>query len=104
MLDADLRVVSVNDAFTDMFKVQKDETVGKPLYELGNGQWNIPDLRTLLEEVLPKHATVHDYLVTHTFEHIGPRVMRLNARELRQVNGQPRMILLAIDDVTERDV
>lgn len=101
VLDADLRVVSVNDAFTKTFKVPKGDTVGTLVYDLGNGQWDIPDLRTLLEEVLPERTTIHDYLVTHTFEHIGPRMMRLNARELRLANGQPRMILLAIEDETE---
>ena len=101
VLDGDLRVLSANDAFTDTFQVRSDETVGTLLFELGNGQWNIPALRQLLEEVLPNHATIYDYLVTHTFEHIGTRVMRLNARELRQVNGQPRLILLAIHDETE---
>jgi len=100
VLDADLRVISVNDAFTTTFAVSKDETIGKPLYALGNGQWDIPALRTLLEEVLPERTTIRDYTVRHTFEHIGPHVMRLNARELQQINGRPRMILLAIDDVT----
>ncbi len=102
VLDADLRVISVNDAFTDTFKVNRDESVGTMLYELGNGQWNIPTLHTLLDELLPQRTTIRDYEVTHTFEHIGPRVMLLNARELRLVDGQQRMILLAIDDVTER--
>ncbi len=102
VLDADLRVLSVNEAFSSTFQVQKAETIGKPLYQLGNGQWNIPALRTLLEEILPEHTAVRDYTVTHDFEYIGRRVMRLNAQELRQINGQPRMILLAIEDVTER--
>jgi two-component system CheB/CheR fusion protein len=101
VLAADLRVVSVNDAFTDTFKVPKDETVGTMVYDLGNGQWNIPALRTLLEEVLPQRTAIYGYQVTHTFERIGPRVMRLNARELRQANGQQRMILLAIEDETK---
>ena len=102
VLDADLRVISVNDAFTDTFKVRGDESVGMPLYALGNGQWNIPELHTLLDEVLPQHAIICDYQVRHTFDHIGLRVMRLNAREMRQVGNQSRMILLAIDDVTEQ--
>jgi len=98
VLDADLRVCSVNTAFTDIFHMHSAEAVGQLLFELGNGQWNIPDLRTLLEDVLPKHTTVHDYMVRHRFAHLGPRVMRLNARELRQRNDQPRMILLAINE------
>ncbi|MEI7831908.1 MAG: CheR family methyltransferase [bacterium] len=97
VLDGDLHVISVNDAFIRIFKVKREETVGNLLYELGNGQWNIPVLHKLLEEVLPKHTTIRDYEVTHTFEHIGSQVMLLNARELRQDKKQPRMILLAID-------
>lgn len=100
VLDATLRVVSVNAAFAATFHVRKDEAVGVPLYELGHGQWNIPALRTLLDEVLPQHTTIHDYPVTQVFEHIGRREMLLNAQEIRQGQGQPRMILLTIDDTT----
>ncbi|MHB0936123.1 MAG: CheR family methyltransferase [Armatimonadota bacterium] len=103
VLDADLRVAAVNEAFTTIFAVNRDETVGRSLYELGDRQWDIPALRTLLEAVLPEHATVFGYTVTHTFKQIGRRVMRLNARELRQSTDQPRMILLAINDVTESE-
>lgn len=102
VLNADLRVVSVNSAFTNAFKVRSDDTVGRLVFELGNGQWDMPELRTLLEEVLPKRISIHDYTVTHTFEEIGRRVIRLNAREIRAINNQPRMILLTIDDVTEQ--
>ena len=102
VLDADLRVVSVNNAFIDTFKVPKGDTVGTLVYDLGNGQWDIPALRTLLDDILPARTTIQDYLVTHLFERIGARVMRLNARELRLANGQPRMILLAIQDETEK--
>jgi two-component system CheB/CheR fusion protein len=103
VLDADLRVISVNQAFTTTFVVNRDDTVGRRLYDLGNGQWDIPELRRLLEAVLPERFVVTDYTVTHTFEQIGRRVMRLNARELRQETYQPRMILLAIDEVTESE-
>lgn len=103
VLDAKLRLVAVNEAFSDTFLVRREDAVGQLLYDLGNGQWNIPSLRTLLESVLPKRSTIHDYLVTHTFEHIGPRVMRLNASEMRQANDLPRMILLVINDVTGQE-
>lgn len=103
VLDGDLRVLSVNQAFTTTFAVSSDDTIGRRLYELGNEQWDIPELRTLLEAVLPERSTVFGYTVTHTFEGIGRRVMRLNARELHQDSDQPRMILLAIDDVTESE-
>jgi two-component system CheB/CheR fusion protein len=100
VLDADLRVVTTNEAFRDRFGVSADETSGRLLYDLGNGQWNIPELRRLLEEILPTRSSVHDYDVTHTFEHIGTRKMRVNARELRRGAGEERLILLAIEDVT----
>ena len=101
VLDADLRVISVNDAFTETFQVNSAETVGQLLYKLGNRQWNIPALRAQLDKVLSERATVQDFRVEHTFEHIGTRVMCLNARELRRTDEQPRMILLAIEDMTE---
>jgi len=102
LLDAELCVVTANRAFYDQFGVKADETVGVRIYELGNGQWNIPALRVLLEEILPGQTSFTDYQVQHTFENIGPRTMRLTARELRRINGEPRMILLAIEDVGER--
>ena len=100
VLDAELRVASANRTFFDNFQVAAGETIGICIYELGNGQWNIPELRKLLEEILPERATMTDYVVRHTFEHIGPRTMRLNASELRRIDGEQRMILLAIEDIT----
>jgi two-component system CheB/CheR fusion protein len=97
------RVAAVNEAFLTTFGVTKDDSVGRGVFELGNGQWDIPALRTLLEAVLPERVSILNYLVTHTFERIGRRVMRVNARELRQSAIQPRMVLLAIDDVTAEE-
>ncbi len=71
------------------------------MYELGNRQWNIPELRDLLEDILPQHSTFKDFKVTHHFEIIGRRTMLLNAREVRREAGEERLILLAIEDTTE---
>ncbi|MGA2116735.1 MAG: chemotaxis protein CheB [Bryobacteraceae bacterium] len=78
------------------------ETEGRLIYDLGTGQWNIPKLRELLENILPAHATFRDFEVTHDFEHVGRKVMLLNASEIFNPNAQARTILLAIEDVTDR--
>ncbi len=80
ILDWDLRVHSANKSFYEMFRVDPAETEGRPVYEIGNGQWDIPALRALLEDVLPENNTFDDFEVEHEFEHIGRRVMLLNAR------------------------
>ncbi len=102
VLDADATVKSVNRAFYETFRVEPVETLGRPLYELGNGQWNIPRLRELLENVLPRDASVVDFAVEHEFERVGPKSMLLRARRLETDPGQPGLILLAIEDVTQR--
>jgi two-component system CheB/CheR fusion protein len=102
VLDSDLRVMTVNQSFLQAFKVSREETVNKFLYRLGNEQWNIPRLRAVLEEVLPKDQAVTNFEVEHTFGHIGRRKMVLNARRLAQMTGREPMILLALEDVTER--
>src|SRR3989338_3796276 len=82
ILDANLRVISANQIFYQNFRVTSTETEKKPLYGLGNGQWNIPELRRLLEEILPKKKVVRDYEVTHVFEAIGQKTILLNARQI----------------------
>jgi PAS domain S-box-containing protein len=101
-LDADLRVQSANQAFYELFKVSPKETLGSLLYDLGNGQWDIPALRTLLEEVLSKQQDVTGYEVEYDFRSIGRRRMMLNARKLVREDGHDQLILLAIQDITER--
>ncbi|HLD35591.1 MAG TPA: ATP-binding protein [Planctomycetota bacterium] len=101
-LDQDLRVVSVSRSFYEVFKVNPEETVGQLIYDLGNKQWNIPKLRELLETILPQKATFDNYEVEHNFATIGRRIMLLNARQIQRVLGKERIILLAIEDVTER--
>jgi PAS domain S-box-containing protein len=98
VLTPDLRVRSANRAFYDHFEVRREETEGQLIYELGNGQWDIPKLRALLEDVLPDSNVFNDYEVSHDFEDIGHRAMLLNARRLDHV----QLILLGIRDITER--
>ena len=98
VLTADLRVQVANPAFYHTFQVHPAETEGQLIYQLGNGQWDIPALRTFLEELLPHNTVFNDYEVTHTFEQVGPRTMLLNARRLDDV----QLILLAIEDITVR--
>jgi len=102
VLDQDLRVVTVSRSFYEFFKVKPEETVGKLIYELGNSQWDIPRLRELLEDILPKKAAFDNYEVEHDFATIGRRVMLLNARQIERGKGKERIILLAIEDITER--
>ncbi|MGA3287703.1 MAG: ATP-binding protein [Bacteroidota bacterium] len=101
-LDQDLRVVTVSRSFYDFFKVKPEETVGQLIYDLGNKQWDIPKLRELLEDILPKKTTFDDYEVEHDFATIGRRIMLLNARQIQRGLGKERIILLAIEDITER--
>jgi len=101
-LDQDLRVVTASRSFYNFFKVKPEETVGRLIYDLGNKQWDIPKLRELLETILPQKTTFDDYEVEHDFAAIGKRIMLLNARQIKRVFGKERIILLAIEDITER--
>lgn len=102
VLDGDLRVVRANRSFYKIFQVAPAETEGSILYDLGDGEWDIPQLRELLSEILPKQNEFLDYEVTHDFLNIGRKVMRLNARQIPNKDGKPETILLAIEDITER--
>ena len=102
ILDQDLRVVTVSRSFYEVFKVKPEETVGQLIYDLGNKQWDIPKLRELLETILPQKASFDNYEVEHDFATIGRRIMLLNARQIQRVLGKERIILLAIEDITER--
>jgi PAS domain S-box-containing protein len=102
VLDADLKVISANRTFYQTFKTKPEETEGKLVYDIGNQQWNIPKLRELLEEILPKNTSFDNFEVEHDFPHLGKRIMLLNARLLPQPPAKPRIMLLAIEDITER--
>src|SRR5690606_37795768 len=96
ILGQDLRVKTASRAFYQAFKVIPEETENQLLYNLGNGQWDIPRLRTLLEEVLPQNNQFNDFEVEHAFEVIGHRIMLLNARRIHLHGNQSELILLAI--------
>ena len=102
VLDGELKVVSASRSFYNAFKVKPEETVGNFIYNLGNQQWNIPKLRVLLEDIIPKNASFDDFEVDHSFPGIGRRIMMLNARRIPRPPVKPRIILLAIEDITER--
>jgi len=103
VLGSDLKVVKANQSFYRTFNVQPDETEGMLIYDLGNRQWNIPKLRELLEGILPENSSFHDFEVEHDFKTIGRKIMHLNARKIYRKSNQNQLILLAIEDVTERE-
>ena len=102
VLDKDLRVVAASRSFYLTFRVSRQETQGRLLYALGDGQWDIPALRTLLEKIVPEHGVMEDYEVEHEFPVIGLRVMLLNARKVYYEGNNHTTILLAIEDITAR--
>jgi nitrogen-specific signal transduction histidine kinase len=98
ILDAKLTVLSANPIFYQTFQVSAEETVNNSLYALGNGQWNIPELKDLLEKIRPEKKRVDNYEVTHTFETIGKKTILLNAGQIDTV----QLIILAMEDITAR--
>jgi PAS domain S-box-containing protein len=102
VLTAALRVEMASRSFYQTFEVAPEETQGRLIYELGNGQWDIPELRRLLEGVLPQNTFFHDHEVEHDFPAIGRKIMLLNARRLCGGDNQTELILLAIEDITQR--
>jgi two-component system, chemotaxis family, CheB/CheR fusion protein len=106
LLGEDRKVEFANRAFYSVFRVSPSETLNREIYSLGNGQWNMPELKRLLEEMLPKKKRLSDYRMEHNFQHIGTRVMILNAtvvagKKKGQEKGQEK-ILLTVTDVTEK--
>jgi two-component system CheB/CheR fusion protein len=102
ILNPELQVVLVNPAFYETFRVDSEETEGRFIYELNGGAWNIPGLRRLLEQIIPRDNAVEDFEIEHNFPELGRRILNLNARRMSQPSGQPELILLTIEDVTER--
>ncbi|NKE70003.1 sensor histidine kinase [Candidatus Manganitrophus noduliformans] len=104
ILDAKMRIKRANRSFYETFRVSPDETEHHSLYDLGNGQWDIPALRTQMEEVLPRSRQFENFEVEHDFPTIGRRTMLLNARQVRTGDNtvETGTILLAIEDATER--
>ena len=106
ILDKDLRVMTANESFYRTFQVEPKDTENKIVYKLGNGQWNIPALKKLLEDILPKNTFFKGFEVIHEFPFIGRKVMILNARQIHFKEDTtskhfPPIILLAMEDVTE---
>ena len=99
VLDAGLRVRTANQAFYGLFHMESRDVVGHQIYEIGDLRWDIPKLRELLENILPKQTVMMDFELEQTYPGIGLRTMLLHAREIRQSDGE-RMILLAVDDIT----
>lgn len=102
VLNGNLQVLSANQSFYETFRVTPEETERCRLYDLGNGQWDIPRLRLLLEEILPQNSTVEEYEVDQNFPDLGHRTMLLNARKLPRSGNHADLVLLAIEDATER--
>ncbi len=101
LLDADLRVFSANRSFYRKFQVSREETEGRYLYDLGNRQWDIPELRQMLEEILSENTSFEDFEVEDDFQSLGRKIMVLNARRVCRGGNETRLILLTIEDVTE---
>lgn len=101
ILDHNLRIKSANTSFYEKFEVLPSDVEGKVLYELGNGQWDIIDLRRQLEEILPRKKSFNEFIVSHDFPSLGKRVMKLSARQIKSNEKGESLILLVINDVTE---
>jgi len=101
VLDGDLRVVAASRSFYETFKMNRADVEGRPFYMLGKGQWNIPELRLLLDKILPQHSVMESYEVEHDFDGSGRRTLLLNARSVFGEGHDDRMILLAMEDVTK---
>lgn len=102
ILDEELKVISANRTFYAFFQVTKEETIGRRVYDLGNGQWSAPKLRILLEDILPKNTHFEDFKVEHEFPRIGQRIMILNARRIYAPGEERPIMLLAMEDVTRQ--
>ena len=102
VLDKDLRIRTANKAFCQTFNVQKEASEGILIYELANREWDIPALRSLLEDIMPKEKSFTGFEVKQNFAGIGERVMLLNALEMKQGKDKENLILLAIEDITEQ--
>ncbi len=103
ILDESLKVAAANPAFYRHFRTHPEETLGRQIYELGNSQWDIPELRRLLEQVVPQNTRFDDFQVTHRFPNLGERTMLLNARQTVHQGAATGRILLAIEDVTDHE-
>jgi hypothetical protein len=104
VLDRSLRLVAASLAFCSTFGLDIGDIIGRPLYELGDGEWNIPQLRLLLEQIIAEQGAMENYEVEHDFRVLGRRTMLLNAREVFCERASPANIFLSIEDVTSKRV
>ena len=102
VLDGTLRVRTASRSFYQIFQLDPNVTEGRPFYQLGNGEWDIPELRALLEDILPRESAFENFEVTEEFSSLGRRTMLLNARKLRREENPTGLILLEIEDITDR--
>ncbi len=102
VLDSNLRVLSANKMFYRFFRARRKDTEHTLIYNLGNGEWDIPALRSLLEKILPKNTFFIDYEVDHDFPEIGRKTLLLNARRIYTAHDKLPIILLAMEDITKR--
>ena len=102
ILGENLQILSANKTFYTVFQVTQKETENKKVYDLGNGQWNIPKLRVLLEDILPKNTFFEDFKVEHDFPKIGHKIMLLNARRIHTTLEEKPIMLLAMEDITKQ--
>jgi PAS domain S-box-containing protein len=102
VLDQNLHVVTANRSFYQTFSMAFQNVRGRPLYGLGDGQWDIPELRLLLFDIASQHTVMQAYEVERDFPNVGRRTMLLNAREVFNHSNSEKLILLAIEDITDR--
>ncbi len=102
VLDAELKILSANHSFYSTFGVAPENTIGQFVYDLGSRQWDIPKLRVLLEEIIPNTSVFNGYEVEHDFPGLGPKTIVLNARVIIEQTDNRKLILLAMEDITER--
>lgn len=98
VLDVNLKVIEGNQSFFETFRVTKEETKGKQIYNLGSGQWDIPKLKDLLEDILPQKKVFRDFEVEYNFPKIGKRIFILNAQRLDTV----QLMILSFEDISAK--
>ncbi|MFO0754532.1 MAG: PAS domain-containing protein, partial [Thermodesulfovibrionales bacterium] len=103
VLDGELRVIMANRTFYQTFRTAPGETENRRVYDLGDGQWNIPELRRLLETILPENTQFQDFVVEHEFPTVGRKRMLLNARRITQKGAHTSAVLLAIEDIADKN-
>jgi len=104
MIDSELKVVKANNPFYKTFKLNPETTEGVVLFELDNRQWDIPELRPLLEKILPEKTLLTEFEIEHDFGSMGRKILHINARQIFRMSNQTWLILLAIKDVTDREL